>query len=127
MENRNNFYTLEEKLELYIAALDYLRLNAFGENYKGLCAAIDVAINKFKYKYSSRSVCMFSDNHPMWRSPLPELLVFMPKSLVFSTGEPGGLFWFPLDEEGNNRRVEILELIIKNLQDGRVLYERAEA
>jgi len=127
MDNRNNFYTLEEKLELYIGALDYLRLKALEERYEGFCRVMEVIVATYYAKHPSRIVAFFYGNHLMPRSPFPELLAFKPHELVFSSGEPDGLFWFPLNEEGNNKRVEILKLIIKNLQDGRALYERAEA
>jgi hypothetical protein len=115
MGNKNNFYTLEEKLELYIGALDFLR--GLDESYVGLCRAMKVAVERFTVKYALIHAMQFYDNHLMIYSPFPELLVFKPVSLVFSNGVPNGPFWFPLDEEGQNKRVEILELIIKNLKN----------
>ena len=121
MENRNNFYTLEEKLELYMAALDYLRFRACMDAFEGFCRAVDVVIDRFRDKYPSNLIYRFDDSECMTSSPFPELLVFKPKRLVYHNGESGGLFWFPLNEKGLNTRIEILELIIKNLQDGKAI------
>lgn len=120
MGNKNNYYTLEEKLELYTKALEFLKWKGIAESYVGLCRAMEVAVKRFVVKHPLINEMYFYDHHLMIYSPFPELLVFKPVKLVFSDGAPNGLFWYPLDEDGQNRRVEILELIIKNLQDGRL-------
>lgn len=89
--------TNEEKILILEIAYKFL----IGRYANGLCHAISQAIKEIK----NRTVFTFEVFEYF-----PELLVYKPKHSYD--------YWFQLNEEGNQKRLIILQTIIYNLRNG---------
>lgn len=98
----------EEKLICYREALEAIRVKRMQEkDVDGICVELYWA--SLKYRTEHEEYWVFeSDKLQLW---FPEFIALMPKY------ETIGSYWWPLDEEGNNKREEILTKLIKELEE----------
>jgi len=111
-------YTNEQKLEIYSNVLEQLKYNLAKDYYgAGFCTCMHSAIRDFRgisYGYLDG----FHAHDDIKDSLFSELIQYRPEVYVFE--EIWGtevLYWFPRNEEGLKRRIEITKEIIVKLQN----------
>jgi hypothetical protein len=115
-------YSLEQKLSIYRAVRKFL-IDTKGDEAmlkaRGFCLILAHVI-RLQFHFDSYEVfkCrpQFNQSDTVEETAFPELMKYKPNLLVFSDGEPNGLFWFDIYEAGNQRRLEIMDEIIKELE-----------
>lgn len=112
------YYTNEQKLEIYSDVLEQFKSD-LAKNYYGVgfCSCMHSAIRDFR-GISFGYLDLFHPDQDIRKSLFPELIQYRPEVYVheFIWGTDI-LYWFPRNEEGLKRRIEITKEIIVKLQN----------
>lgn len=98
-------YSEQDRLIIY---KDMEKQLSVPDCYASFCHTLGIAMRRLAGQQSTAVLRQPQDNFP----DFPELLAYKPKELVFSSGDKGGLFWFPLNDEGKIERLRIIAEVL---------------
>jgi len=107
-------YSLTDRLIIYKMIKKQLDSMAVDQNgYIGFCRLLANA----QVKFAAMEAVGIQRQLDQWDLiDFPELKAYRPARFVTSYGTPGGVFWYALNEEGNNRRQIIINAVIAQVR-----------
>jgi len=107
-------YSLKDRLTIYKMIKKQLDSMAVDhKKYRGFCLLLANAQGKL----AAMQAVGIQRQLDQWDFiDFPELKAYRPPFLVTSYGTPGGVFWYALNEAGNNRRRQIIDEIITQVR-----------